>query len=56
LEPRVNHTSENRKRDDILITAGGKRIVLNVMITCPAIGKMVTKQYISQSIPGAAAA
>ena len=55
LEPRINHTPENRKRGDILITAGGKRIVLDVMVTCPANRSMVTK-HMSQRIPGAAAA
>ena len=49
----VRHT---RKRCDILITAGGKRIVLDVMVTCPANRTKVTKQYMSQSVLGDAAA
>jgi len=51
-EPMINQSSE--KRGDIRITAGGKQIILDVMVTCPAAPSMVSRHN-SHLIPGAAA-
>jgi len=48
----INQSSE--KRGDIRITAGGKQIILDVMVTCPAAPSMVSRHN-SHLIPGAAA-
>ena len=48
----INQSSE--KRGDICITAGGKQIILDVMVTCPAAPSMVSR-HSSHLIPGAAA-
>jgi len=52
FEPMVNRGSD--KRGDILITTGGKQIILDVMVTCPAAPSMV-QTHNSHRIPGAAA-
>jgi len=49
----INQNSE--KRGDIRIIAGGKQIILDVMVTCPAAPSMVSRHN-SHLIPGVAAA
>lgn len=53
MEPIIAQGPE--KRGDILITAGSKKTIIDVLVTCPATPSMV-RRHSSHLIPGATAA